>query len=63
MDVGRTNQEIYELFNEPIIRNSKNTKLGHLKRMDSVRTVKTMAWRVPEGTKKEDYRENGEGRD
>lgn len=42
------------LFDEPVISDSENKKttMGHLERMDSVRMVTTIAWKVPDESKK-----------
>lgn len=52
----RTNNEIYELYNDTaiinVIRSKRLQWLGHLERMERTRDVKEVAWKIPEGKKK-----------
>ena len=53
---GRSNTEMYELFNEPtiyqVVRSKRLQWLGHMERMDDSRTVKGMEGRGTEGKRK-----------
>ena len=52
----RSNNETYELFNEPtieeVVRSKRLQWLGHMERMDDSRTVKRIKGRATEGKRK-----------